>query len=575
MINKIIGYLALVAMGVLIGVLGTLSTRTVNPQSNDGDPDYTVASVEKDEWSIWPSSTDKSSDVTKPQITTPLDVRATIKAIVAMDSQFKQFAAAHPVARRATAPQLKQLIETLISMESDPASIGIARIFYIRYINVDPVAATEHFWLTMPEESTQYRRVMYNIYHEWAWIDMEGALADITEQVAEKNRENIITFLLRDDHFTSNDVLLTLADSFSDRTRSEAMLAAASRGSNEAAFERLVALPKNSDARRHGLYRLVRRWAQTDPQGALQRLKLMVNSSDRQNLITNVISIWAQTDAEQALLVAIDIGDGNNYAYAALSTLAKTDGMKALALAEQYQDRLDNTVKNQVMQTWASADPRAAASYLEEKGSREMSVGARQIAWHYTLQYPEEAYEWAQRMGLLDDANVASNMGNALVQADLGKAESVFAELPPSASRNGLFTNIVRQRTKQNIAQTHQWLSQYKDEAKFVEAQNNLLYEWTRRDPEASAEVVLAMQDNPNKSGHLSSVASNWYDKSPESALSWLFDMPQSQIRDRTIASLAQKVGRSDVDEAISIAQEISNEQLQQNLLKQLRPKNR
>jgi hypothetical protein len=573
MIKQILGSVALVALGVFIGITITTNSNNVSPQFGAEGIAQTTSLVADDQWTIWPSSAgnDKPAESSEAIKAVPLNIVKAAKAIVAQPTQFRQFATAYPVALGASEKQLGQMINALMAMEkSEPDSIGLARIFYVRYINLNPQDASEHFWLTVPEESPQHRRVMFNIYHEWAWTDMEKALEDITTNVVEKNRENLISFLLGDDHFTTNEALLTLAQNYSERTRAAALLAAAKRESNETVFERMVLMPKNSDARRHGLYRLARSWAKTDPQAALQRIKAMVNSGSRQSLLSTVISVWAETDAEQALLGAIGIGEGNNYAYAALSTLAKKDGVRALELTDQYRDKLDGTVKSQVMQTWASSDPRAAANYLEQKGAGELKNDARQIAWHYTLQHPEEAYQWAERVGLLNDSNVASNMGNALVQADLGKAEELFAGLPPSASRDGLFTNIVRQRSKVDIAQTHKWLSQYSEEPKFKEAQNNLLYEWTRRDPQQSADVVVNMEDNANKSGHLSSIATNWYDKSPDSALRWVLNLSEGDMRDRTIATLARKVNRYDSEEAAFIAAEISNAQIQQGLMRQL-----
>lgn len=530
-----------------------------------------------DHWITMDAAPSQQNDTQSQSVTVDvLDVKSTIAAIVAQPTQFKQFAAAYPVAIRADAGQLEQLIETLLAMEkSEPDSIGIARVFYIRYINLDPDAAVSHFWANMPDTSPQYGRVMLNIYHEWGWIDMPAALAHVTESVLEKHRETIITFLLRDDHFTTNNDLLELAANFSEITRAEAMLAGSRGQSNESAFEQLINMPRNSDARRHGLFRLIRRWAGEDPQGALARLKLLNHSADKHNLITNVISIWAQQDAELALQAAINIGGSNNYAYAALSTLAKTDGIRALELTNQYHDKLDPTIVSQVMQTWASSDPKSAAAYIEQQGGGQMVKSARQIAWHYTLQHPDDAYRWAERVGLLEDGNLASHMGNALVQSDLNKAEDIFAQLPPSASRDGLFTSIVRQRSKIDIAQTYKWLTDFSDEPKFMEARNNLLYEWSRRDPQASSEVILAMENNPNRSGHLSSVATNWYDRSPEQALRWLYALPIGNLRDRTIASLAHKVGRSDAEEAANIAAEISDEQFRQNLFDQLNSQRR
>lgn len=574
-LKKWFGYSLLVAGSTSFGyLLGSNMEQSQKTQPDVATNESYTTQSDAEHWITLAEA--PKNNTTKTVEKAALDVNSTIDAIIAQSSQFKQFAATYPVAMRATGPQLESLIERLLQLEASvPASIGIARIFYVRYINLNPQAAAEHFWANMPSTSSQYRRVMFNLYHEWAWLDMPATLANVTENVIEEHREEIITFLLRDDHFTQDSALAELAANYSEHTRAEAMLARVSRQSNEAAFEQLISMPRNSEARRSGLFRLIRRWATEDPQGALARLKSLGQSADRHNLIANVIGIWAQTDPEQALLAALNIADGNNYAYSALSVLAKNDGVRALELTKQYQDRLEHSVMSQVMQTWASSDPQGAAAYIEQLGGNQVVKNARQIAWHYALQYPEEAYRWAERVGLLEDSNLASNMGNALVQNDLNKAQEIYALLPPSASRDGLFANIVRQRSKIDIAQTYKWLSDYTDEPKYSEVRNNLLYEWSRRDPQASAEVIMSIEDNPNRSAHLSSVANNWYDRAPEQALRWLYGLPTGVTRDRTIASLAHKIGRSDVDEALRIAAEISDEQFRQNLYQQLNSQKR
>lgn len=512
-------------------------------------------------------SNDKITD--KQQLT----IKATIDKIVAMDTQFKQLAAAYPVALQASQPQLQQLIEALMLMESNTASIGIARVFYVRYVNLNPSAAVAHFWQHVPQQSSQHRRVMFNIYHEWAWMDMPTALDNIANLPVERTPEDIITFLVRDDHFTTDKALLTLAQNYSERTRSAVLMAAAQRESFDQAFERFASMEGDVNVRRQGLYRVIRRWAKEDPAAALQRVQQMSNSSDKTSLTSAVIGIWAEQDVEQALNVALNLPERGDHALSMLGSLARKDGTKALELANLYRDKLDSSVKSHIMQSWAMADPRAAATYLEGKGEKVVRKDASQIVWHYTMRHPEEAYQWAERMGLLNDRNVASNMGNALVQADLSKAEALFTTLPDGESRSGLFSHIVRKRSKMDIAQTHSWLAEHKEEANYNDARNNLLYEWTRRDPQEAAEVILSLDDNPNKTSHVHSIASNWYDKSPDIALNWVFNLPQGILRDSTIASLAQKVGRFDATEAAYIAAEIADESTLERVMKQLRAK--
>ena len=505
----------------------------------------------------------------------PLNIRNAIEQVVNQENQFSQYASAYPLAMQANQKQIVQMIDTLMSMESNPKSKGLVGIFYMRFVDLSPINASEYFWRSMPRHSSQYRRVMYNLYHEWAWLDMEKALADITTNTPEEERENLISYLLQDEHYGDNEVLLALAQTFSERTRAAALLATARNGDNAAAFERIVALPKNSDARRHSLYRLVRQWAKEDPSAAIAQINQMKNSGDRQNLLATAISVWAETAPEQALMAAINLDEGNNLGYSALSTLARTDGVRAMELVEQYANQLDGSIHSQIMQTWASSDARSAANYLELKGGAAMKNGARQIAWHYTMQHPDEAYQWAERVGLLNNGNVAVNMGNALVQTDLAKAQSLFEQLPNSAARSGLFTNIVRQRSKADIADAYKWLSQYKDEPKYQDAHNNLLYEWTRKDPQQAIEIALTLEQNSQRANYLVSAASSWYERSPDVALGWAFDLPQGIERDQIVAHLAQKVSQSNIDEALDIANQIGNDNIRNQTVESIQRKRR
>jgi len=575
MLKQWLGGLGLLASGLLIGFVGAKwmsAEKTVAPEQVV-DFDTLNSQTANRESSFSSNNTEaQNRQILEQKVAqVPLNIRQAIEAVVDRPTQFEQYAASYPLASKANQTELGQMIDILISMESNPDSIGIARIFYVRFVNLDPQAAFAHFWRTVPESSSQYRRVMYASYHEWAWFDMAAALDDIVNNTPQNVREGLITFLLGDDHFGTNPLLLEVAQNYSERTRAAALLASADHESNITAFERILAMPKTSDARRHGLYRLVRRWAKDNPQEALERLKQMTGSGDQQNLMSTVISVWAETDPEVALQAAIAISGGRNFGYSALSSLAKKDGARAMELAQQYAGRLDSSIQNQVLQTWASSDARSAAAYIELKGPDSIKSQARQIAWHYTMQYPDEAYEWAQRMGLADDANVASNMGNALVQTDLNKAEALFAQLPPSASRSGLFTNIVSQRSKVDLAEAHKWLSQYKDEAKYGEAQKSLMYEWSRRDPTAAIEVALEVEDETYRVRYLSLAANSWYDRDSQAAVSWVYDLPQSNSRDRIMASLSQKVSHSNQEEALYIANQIVDEQLRQNAIENLK----
>lgn len=560
MIKQVIVALLMLAIGIVVGQWGMVGHSLSSSQSADSAiVDKHNDDAREDKQDLF-NDNHRRATLQQKVAKVPLNIRKAIEGVVNQKTQFEQYAAAYPLALDANQKQITQMIDTLMSMEAEPRSKGLVGVFYNRFIDLNPANATAYFWQSMPTDSAQYRRVLFGMYHEWAWNDMAKALDDIVTNAPEKERENLIAYLLRDEHFNNNAILLAVAQDYSERTRAAALLASAQNGNYSSAFERILSLPNSSESRRSSLYRLVNNWAKEEPAAALARIEQMTPNSLQQSLLSSVISVWAEKAPEQALLAALNLNQGGNLGYSALSSLARTDGAKAMALAEQYADRLDNTINTQVMQTWASNNAQAAANYLELKGGHALKNGARQIAWHYTMQYPDEAYEWAERVGLLDNNNVASNMGNALAQTDISKAETLFEQLPASAARNGLFTNIVRQRSKLDIESTYKWLLQYKDEPKFADAQNNLIFEWSRKNPQRVIEIAQGIEPGKNRQNFVLSAVGNWYDKSPDSAINWIFENESGLARDKIIANLAQRVSHNNAQEALDLANQIASD---------------
>ena len=185
----------------------------------------------------------------------------------------------------------------------------------------------------------------------------------------------------------------------------------------------------------------------------------------------------------------------------------------------------------------------------------------------YSRKYPEEAFLWAQRMGLFEDAEVARLTGDALVRSDLKKAQSLFEQMEPGKNRAGLLSNIVGQLSREDINQAQQWLAEHEGEPGYADAQRKLYYQWSRTDPQAAAEQALDLDDAGQKNSNISSVVSIWYQQSPEQALKWAYDLPQGITRDQLLRRVALSASRSDIQKAREIAAQISDDTYRETIL--------
>jgi hypothetical protein len=90
---------------------------------------------------------------------------------------------------------------------------------------------------------------------------------------------------------------------------------------------------------------------------------------------------------------------------------------------------LGEDTKKSILRAWAASDPRAVAQYYKLNPGPNFKKDVRTVLYGYTSKYPEEAFLWAQRLGLLEDPEIARLTGVAMVRADVKKAQSLFEQM--------------------------------------------------------------------------------------------------------------------------------------------------
>jgi hypothetical protein len=140
-------------------------------------------------------------------------------------------------------------------------------------------------------------------------------------------------------------------------------------------------------------------------------------------------------------------------------------------------------------------------------------------------------------------------------------------------SRDDLFGQIVDQLSRDDIDQARRWLAEHEGESGYALAQSKLYFQWSRTDPQAAAEQALSLNDEGQHNGNISTAVNGWYQQSPEQALRWVYDLPQSGTRDYVLGSVATSISRRDVQKAREIAASISDDTYRETILARFKGK--
>ena len=265
-----------------------------------------------------------------------------------------------------------------------------------------------------------------------------------------------------------------------------------------ATFQALSALP-NSDVRRSLQTTMVGVWAIEDATAALNWTLAQQPSRERADMLASVARAVAQHAPDEMLELArtLDAPEQREIAGAVIETLLQTDLTAALRAMDDFDDPLlARRVGSSLVWTWAKSDPTATLEWIL---TRPPSV--ERIAWISTAlgviaeRAPEEAMRLARGL-------------------DVGTTPA-----------------IVR----------------------------NLLWQWTRRDPQSAAEWLDTSSYRTPDS--ISTIAFGYADHDPEAAFDWL--MTQSaEDQQSSIGAVVSAATRESPELAQSLVNRIRDPDL-------------
>ncbi len=226
---------------------------------------------------------------------------------------------------------------------------------------------------------------------------------------------------------------------------------------------------------------LVAQWVATDPEGALQ---FAANNRGYDYLADDVFQQRAAADFQSALTQAQEI-PGNDLRYRALrgvlSFKADTDPTGAIQLAQSLGPFPGNEpLTNVLYRQWAANDPQSAALYATQQGD--------QGGWRSPVN--QVVNTWAQQ-----DPMAAANWS-------LG--------LPDSQAQGRALSQVMR--------------------------------DWGRQDPTATANWIRGLPAGTSHDAATAGFAESMVSADPQNALNWVGTITDDSVRQRTLQQISRQV---------------------------------
>lgn len=506
-----------------------------------------------------------TSDLNLSHLTTNIDNQQgkiaplSIAQIRKLPTEFMQYYESYHLALNSSQIQLQSLIIESLSLEHENERYGLAGIFINRYVILNPQKAMSFFY-SLFDIKDQEVRLLYGMYHEWAWMDMTSALTHLNSIASSDLKEKIVMYLMRTSYFPEKEKLHLMAESLSPEHKNVLIWQQAFKNGAESAFMTFLALPKSESKRSQWLSAAVRKWSKVDPEAAFSQVQKIQSQNLRQMLCAIALTQWINQEPETALLAAMEQDkNGGDLYRSALSELAVVNAQKALALINKYRDHLPQNVTEMVLAQWSHVQPEQAADYVMLNHSDMSMREIQNVATSYVRDSPVNAYLWATEIGLSDQVLQAMDIN--LVNTNLNVAEQKLKSLDSGKRRNNLLRSIAGEKGRSYPEQALSWLDNYKAEGGFNSAKNEIYTTWMYNAPSQAAKSIVQSKENVK---YINRLVNIWYRQKPQKAQQWALDLDDNDLRDNALDQLIKSVMKSDKEKAMLLVMELSNDTKQQ-----------
>ena len=287
---------------------------------------------------------------------------------------------------------------------------------------------------------------------------------------------------------------------------------------------------------------LLTRWAIDDPEGALASLEgidLGKFGADPVSVLSGVASVdpdiaisWLDNPDNKMVKLPFM---GQILAGSIAKEWVRRDPDAALTWANGLPESQKAGAFTGVLGNLASTDPQKAAtlaSNLAPGGSREHIIGEIAQSWARTS--PKEALGWAATLeGKERQRALAISLGE-LAKTDRDSAAE-FVEKLAQDERSTYLKSVSSEWASEEPAEAAEWVMDLASESESNEgvgaALGDVLWKWTREDPQAAGNWLNEQEKGPTLDGAITGLAGAAFEQDPEASLSWATQISNEGLR--------------------------------------------
>ncbi|HEY2344135.1 MAG TPA: hypothetical protein VGH90_13920, partial [Chthoniobacteraceae bacterium] len=296
---------------------------------------------------------------------------------------------------------------------------------------------------------------------------------------------------------------------------------------------------------------VARQWAEKDPRAEIAWARGLTDEASRRAASANGISRLATADlsAALALIQTWPAGEDHDEAIrAAIQSAAQDDARGALQILDQLPAGPSrNALMQEVCATWGQSEPRAALDWLMQNApAGKGGYGLADLIQGWMTTAPEEAATWAEALQAGDRRDsVMSKIVEEFVKTDLDRAQSLFAQLSPSAQGNaaGSIVNAILQESPEKACTWAQSLPEGLAQRK---AFGELGQQWAAQDANAAAQWLGTLPKGKARDAAAASFSDSTFARDPEGALAWSQTISDPRDRDSSVEDLVRQWMESD-----------------------------
>lgn len=305
---------------------------------------------------------------------------------------------------------------------------------------------------------------------------------------------------------------------------------------------------------------------------ALELLRSKTPEWDAESKILThlLLTRWAKADPEAAFgsLDTADFSLERGHFVSILSALAALDPKRTAnwltspTNTRAYYPVVGHILSGTIAKEWARQDPRAALAWAQTLADQQQAGAYSGVLGTIAATDPQQAASLAlglKRGSARDDilAEIAESWAryspvNALVWA---------STLPLSAREEATSSAL------ESWSKTHpEKAAQYLDENPNPKYLKIIASQWSKRDPEDTANWIASKTESPQRDSALADTLWHWTTQTPKAATAWIEALPAGNSRDQAIAGLAVAAVEFDPRSALEWSLKIISPSLRNDL---------